>query len=195
MVLAYGDAAQATTDFTSTVNLLLSGKGPNTGTPFSGTVAVPFKTLANDVIQTRARVSVEGSGDWASAMKPVSGKQNSDLTTLPPFSAPLTTTSLTPSPFTSLIADANLLFQGNSEANLQFQDSTDTNGITLPITISGTTQRFNSTFIIEVVGTSPGGLPMPGSPMGLLVVLANSATVYKFYNPGVLEGNGQWRRI
>jgi len=31
--------------------------------------------------------------------------------------------------------------------------------------------------------------------MGLIVVLANGAEIFKFYNPGVLEGNGQWRRI
>jgi hypothetical protein len=36
---------------------------------------------------------------------------------------------------------------------------------------------------------------MNGSPMGLIVVLANGATIYKFYNPGVLEGNGKWRKI
>jgi hypothetical protein len=31
--------------------------------------------------------------------------------------------------------------------------------------------------------------------MGLIVVLANGASIYKFYNPGVLEGDGKWRRI
>jgi hypothetical protein len=31
--------------------------------------------------------------------------------------------------------------------------------------------------------------------MGLIVVLANGSSIYKFYNPGVLEGDGLWRRI
>jgi prepilin-type N-terminal cleavage/methylation domain-containing protein len=177
LVLAYGDAQQTAADFTSTVNLLLAGSGPNTATPYSATVAIPFRMLANDAILTRARASLPNSDDWTTAMGAApSGSKNADLTTLPPF---------TTAPFAGLIIDANLLFQGKTE----------TNGIALPVTISGTSQRFTSSFIIEVVGTSPSSGPMAGSPMGLLVVLANGAEVYKFYNPGVLEGNGQWRRI
>jgi len=39
-------------------------------------------------------------------------------------------------------------------------------------------------------------VPMAGGPMGLLVVQGNGATVYKFYNPGILGGgDGTWRRI
>jgi len=48
---------------------------------------------------------------------------------------------------------------------------------------------------LQVVGTSPSAGPLPGSPMGILVVQANGATVIKFYNPGVLEGDGQWRKL
>jgi hypothetical protein len=45
------------------------------------------------------------------------------------------------------------------------------------------------------VGTSPDAGALPGSPMGLIVVLANGSSVYKFYNPGAREGDGQWRRL
>ena len=59
--------------------------------------------------------------------------------------------------------------------------------------ISGSNKRFTTTFWIEVVGLT-NGLPIPGGPMGAIVVQANGATIYKFYNPGAASG-GTWRRI
>ncbi len=61
------------------------------------------------------------------------------------------------------------------------------------VRISGTNKRFTTTVWIEVVGLT-NGLPIPGGPMGALVVQANGATIYKFYNPGKSSG-GTWRRI
>jgi hypothetical protein len=63
------------------------------------------------------------------------------------------------------------------------------------VTISGSNKRFNNSFIIEVVSTTTSGYAVPGGAMGLIVVLNNGATVYKFYNSGVNNGDGQWRRI
>ena len=61
--------------------------------------------------------------------------------------------------------------------------------------ISGNNKRFTSSRWIQVVGLS-GGRPLPGAPLGVLVVLANGATIYKFYNPGTRNGgDGVWRRI
>jgi hypothetical protein len=31
--------------------------------------------------------------------------------------------------------------------------------------------------------------------MGLIVVLANGGTIYKFYNPGARDSDGHWRRL
>jgi len=45
------------------------------------------------------------------------------------------------------------------------------------------------------VAQAPNGLVLAGGAMGLLVVQANGNSIYKFYNPGVLHGDGKWRRI
>ena len=58
-------------------------------------------------------------------------------------------------------------------------------------------KRFTSTFIIEVValvGSGAGVVEVVGA-MGLIVVQANGNSVYKFYNPGILHGDGKWRKI
>ena len=62
------------------------------------------------------------------------------------------------------------------------------------VSISGSNKRFNQSFIIQVVSTS-GGNALPGGAMGLIVVQNNGASVYKFYNSGVSNGDGKWRRI
>jgi len=74
-----------------------------------------------------------------------------------------------------------------------FQGGTTDNGVL----ISGANKRFTSNFFIQVV-SSRGGVPVAGGPMGLIVVLANGGTIYKFYNPGVMSGSlnrGKWRKI
>jgi len=98
-----------------------------------------------------------------------------DITTVPPF-------NVTASGFNGILAlPAENLFQGGNNLNA--------------IRISGFSKRFTSTFWIEVVSLR-NGVPVSGGPMGLLVGLNNGATIYKFYNPGVLSGSsGQWRKL
>jgi Tfp pilus assembly protein FimT len=181
LVLAYGDASLTTAQMQSSANGLLANTAPSGA--YTQTVAVPFHVLPSstsgaflpsDVNQSRARIVQVGSGDWAVAgSQAASGAKNVDITTVPPFSTIWSANATT-------LGDANNLFTGNFQQLAIF---------------SATSQSFVNTFIIEVVGTSPTAGPVPGSPMGLIVVLANGGGIYKFYNPGVIEGNGQWRRI
>ena len=99
---------------------------------------------------------------------------STDITGVPPFNDAATG-------FQGILGTAaSNLFQGGAGANT--------------VLVSGTSHRFTSTFWIEVVALNGGG-PVAGGPMGVLVVLANGATVYKFYNPGVRNGTGKWRKI
>ena len=142
--------------------------------PYSQTVAVPLLYQPNDIVMSRARVVVLGSGDWATAMgATAAGTQNQDITTVTPFAAG--------GLFSGLVTDANLLCTGAVNRTL----------------INGFTQRFTSTFIIEVVALvgSGAGVVEVGGAMGLIVVQANGNSVYKFYNPGILHGDGKWRKI
>jgi prepilin-type N-terminal cleavage/methylation domain-containing protein len=178
MAMAYGDAslADGAADGSGADTLqnaaigLLANTVPTVAN--GNTVGVAFHYLPNDVTQTRARIKVAGTADWTTAMQVSSkGTTNQDLTTVAPFVG----TDI----MAGLVVDTNNLFQTTRNK----------------ITISGSSQRFNNTFIVQIVGTTPGGAVLPGCPMGLLVVLANGASVYKFYNPGVLEGDGKWKRI
>jgi hypothetical protein len=179
LVMAYGDASllpptSATDQIAATANNLLAGAAANPAVPYSLTVAIPFHYLPADMTQARACIVVGtvDTTDWAMAMTPLaSGAANQDITTLDPFKAGDT--------MAGMVAPANNLFQ-----------SAATQAV-----ISGSSQRFNTNFIIQIVGVSPSAGALPGSPMGLIVVLANGASIYKFYNPGVLEGDGKWRRI
>jgi type II secretory pathway pseudopilin PulG len=113
-------------------------------------------------------VTVTNKTWWGSA-----ATGSTDITTVDPFKAT--------APFKGLLTDANNLCQGG----------------TTPASarISGADKRFQTNFWIGVVSLR-NGQPMAGGPLGLLVVTANSGQVYKFYNPGVLNGgNGTWRRI
>jgi PhoPQ-activated pathogenicity-related protein len=119
-----------------------------------------------------AGVVVNGTNWWAIAMQANSaGKTNANITTVVPFS--------TDASFQAANTAANNLFQNNLNS----------------VTISGANKRFNNSFIIQVVNASSGGFAVAGGAMGLIVVLNNGATVYKFYNSGVNNGDGQWRRI
>jgi len=185
MVMAFGDASLIPSAATPAENLqptatrLLKGLAADATIPYSQSVVVPFHFLGNDTTQSRARIAVANSGDWAAAMAAIgSGAANSDITGVAPFKAAT-------DPMFGLVTTANM------DTNNLFKGGTTPN----TVLINGLSQRFATTFIIQVVGTSPDNGPMPGSPMGLIVVLANSGSIFKFYNPGIREGNGQWRRI
>jgi prepilin-type N-terminal cleavage/methylation domain-containing protein len=154
---------------------------------FNGTTPV---ALARD--HAYAGIVVGNSGWWTTAMQDAGGKINTDITTVPPFKKDAT--DLTQRSAFSDILSSSLknLFQGGSAQAYNSTDATATNSGFLQI--SGSSKRFQSTMWIKVVGLR-GGAAYPGAPMGLLVVLANGGTVYKFYNPGVATGDGKWRKM
>ncbi len=169
LVIAHGDAELFDAQIQTAADNLRDSQPLAAG--LSQTVGVPFRMRANDSTYTRARVALVGTADWATAMMPVDGRTNQDITTVVPFTGGAMAGVVVPG--NNLVGDGTL-------------------GRTL---ISGSNKRFNSTFIIPVVGTGANVGPLPGSPMGLIVVLNNGATIYKFYNPGARDGDGQWRRI
>jgi hypothetical protein len=177
LVMAYGDFSltqDAGDQLVANANRLLASTVPDSTVQYSQTVVVPFHFLPHDPTQSRACIVVGGvdTTSWATAMTAIpSGATNQDINSVDPFKAG--------DIMNGMITNANNLFQ---------------NAVVQTV-ISGSSQRFNSNFFIQIVGTSPSGGALPGSPMGLIVVLANGASIYKFYNPGVREGNGQWRRI
>lgn len=59
------------------------------------------------------------------------------------------------------------------------------------VIVNGLTKRFERGFSIVVVGIS-GGNPRPKGPVGVIVVPANSSSIYKFYKA---EGEDTWRRL
>jgi prepilin-type N-terminal cleavage/methylation domain-containing protein len=77
-------------------------------------------------------------------------------------------------PLTDALASANRLFKGAQNT----------------VEINAQTRRFTTGFHVCIVGIA-GGLPYPKGTMGVLVVPANSATIYKFY---LREGESTWRR-
>jgi hypothetical protein len=127
-------------------------------------------------VHSRAHVTTFASGEWTVVMGPTaSGAQNQDLTTVAPFAR----VGASPGLMTGLLDDdSHLLFSGTTNRVL----------------ISGSNRRFLGTFVVPIL-PSGGGAAGPGGPMGLVVVLANGGSVFKFYNPGVLKGDGQWRRL
>ncbi len=169
LVIAHGDAQLLDEDIRTAANNLRDSVPVAPG--LSQTVGVPFRRQANDPTHARARVVLTNAPDWATAMMPVEGRTNQDINTVVPFAGG---------------AMAGLVIPGNNLVG--------DGGIRRTV-ISGSNKRFNSTFIIPVVGTGADTGALPGSPMGLIVVLNNGATVYKFYNPGARDGDGQWRRI
>jgi prepilin-type N-terminal cleavage/methylation domain-containing protein len=115
-------------------------------------------------------VTATNAGWWAAATG-----GNTNLSSVAPFND-------VSSGFNGILADNTLnLFQGASGTGTA--------------RISGANKRFTTTFWIEVVGLREG-TPLPGGPRGVIVVQANGATIYRFYNPGTLGGgDGNWRRI
>jgi len=172
LVIAYGNSALTDASIQTIANGLLASTPPASTVQFGQSVAVAFHFLPSDVTQARARVAPTASTDWATAMTPINAQRfNADINGVPPFNSVVG--------WIGQVGDATNLVTGALGRTV----------------ISGNSQRFTSTFCIEIVGTSPSAGPLPGSPMGLIFVQANGGTIYKFYNPGVLEGNGQWRRI
>jgi prepilin-type N-terminal cleavage/methylation domain-containing protein len=173
LVMARGAASQTSAAIQLVANNLLLP------TPVLPTTD-PAKSVSVLFAPARAReflnagVVVNGSANavwWANAMQVTSsGKKNDDITTVAPFNA-----------------DANFI-AANTAANNLFQSGLN------QVTISGSNKRFNNNFIIRVTSNS-SGMAIPGGAMGLLVVLNNGATVYKYYNSGVANGDGRWRKI
>ncbi|HJV48093.1 MAG TPA: prepilin-type N-terminal cleavage/methylation domain-containing protein [Geothrix sp.] len=137
------------------------------------TVSILFAPTRTREYMNAGVVTAAGPGSnwWTNVMAANSkGKVNDDIAATAPFNADAS--------FIAAYQPANNLFKNALNA----------------ITISGANKRFNNNFFIQVVGTSHG-MAIPGSAMGLIVVLNGGASVYKFYNPGVNSGDGKWRRI
>lgn len=171
--MAFGDASLSDADLAAAAAAVGQGMGVDAALGAAGgTVAVPFRLLAGDRVHAGARVVALGSSQWTNALQPAaSGASNGNLSSKLPFKAG--------GAMDGVVSDDRLLFTGGSHR----------------VVVSGTSKRFTETFIIPVVGTTSSGSAAPGAPMGLLVVLANGASVYKFYNPGARDGDGQWRRM
>ncbi len=172
LILAQGDAALSDVEIQDTANGLLVGTQPPATLVNGQTVAVPFRFIPTDRAHARARLAVMGTGEWNQARQPMaSGALNQDITTVTPFKAGESMAGLS--------ADVNSFFRTALNRAV----------------ISGSNKRFNTSFCVRIVGTTSNGVVLPGSPMGLIIVLGNGASIYKFYNPGIQDGNGQWRRI
>jgi len=172
MWMARGVATQPATDIQTVANNLIALPPVLPTTDLGKTVAVIFAPTRSREYMN-AGVVVNGSNWWTNAMQANgAGKQNEDITTVAPFS--------TDAGFLAAISAANNLFQGGA--------------VLQQANVSGANKRFTSSFNIQVVGMT-SGMAVPGGAMGMLVVQNNGATVYKFYNPGVVNGDGKWRRI
>jgi prepilin-type N-terminal cleavage/methylation domain-containing protein len=169
LMMAHGNALQTDAQIVTAATDLLASL-PHVDV-LGQTVAVPFRFLPNDTIQSRAQIVAIASPQWTNVMLPTAaGTTNQDINSVPPFNV---------GPMVGVVVDANTLFQGALSRNV----------------ISGVNKRFTNTFIIPIVGTTTGGGALPGGPMGMIVVLANGSSVYKFYNPGARDSDGQWRRL
>lgn len=147
---------------------------------YGDTTRTPDQILADIALQSGSfslrpgliNHSVAGVVTGDSAWWTDASKGNEDILTVEPFKSQ--------DGFKGVIekADASL-FKGSA---------------TSTVDISGTNKRFNQTFWIKVVSLR-NGTPEVGGPMGLLLVQQNTATVFKFYTPGVRGGDKTWRRI
>jgi prepilin-type N-terminal cleavage/methylation domain-containing protein len=182
--IAYGDAELTEADsggpenFMKIVGDILHGTPPNPNDPdkqmeLSVAVAFNFTESGNqarkrpyDAIQMRARVVISGEDAWERAV----GSKNEEISSVVPF----TTTMKT------VLSEDNNFCAGSDISCL---------------IIHGSTKRFSRTVFIKVIATSPAGSAVVNGPMGLLVLLENSASIFKFYNPGANGGDGKWRRI
>ena len=196
LVIAYGDASldASATPIMNVAGTILASQ-PLPVTAYAATVHVPLKFIVNDVIQARAEIVMSTTdtlgADWNTAAgASSSGAQSTVITSVHPFMAGDLLSGVLGGTINSNYFNITTLTPGTMTAQ--------------PITISGgshlftmpiTTTNPSPVFVIEVVGTSLNAGPIPGGPMGLIVLMNNGSSIMKFYNPGVLEGNGQWRRI
>lgn len=192
LVMVRGDAAITTVapaQWDNILNDLRDGRPDLPSTDKTGFTANQISSLAlsfrlNSATSSIARehmnagIAVQGSPWWGNAMLATSRGINEDIKDVEPFKSD--------AGFSAALTGANL--PGLTGSNLLFQTINNNTGI------SGANKRFNTTFVIPVVGISSGNA-RPGGAMGLIVVQNNGATIYKFYNPGIWESDGKWRRI
>ena len=173
MVAAYGDATLGAAEV-----LLNATRAPSLTLAANETpmVAEAFRVAVNSNgtlqrVHMNAGVVTAATAGWWTTMTGAAGV--ADITGVAPFNDASTG-------FKDVLTSSPNLFQGGTTVG--------------SVRISGANKRFVSTFWIEVVSIA-NGLPLPGGALGLLVVQANSGQIFKFYNPGTLNGNGKWRRI
>jgi len=182
MRVAYGDARILAQDdgpanFITIAEAVLAGKPPAPGQSAlpetvvslvdQQTVAVAFHYSPKDPIQRKAGLVVDGSDWWEAARS-----KAQDIATVPPFTGE----------FANVLNEANNFCKGAS-------------GDVSQVSVNGNTKRFTKTVFIKVVTINSDDRAVPDAPMGLIVLLENGATVFKFYNPGSENGDGKWRRI
>jgi hypothetical protein len=182
MRIAYGDARILAGDggranFVKIAEASLAGGPPTPSRPAlpeadvpladQQTVAVAFRHSPNDPIQRKVGIVADGSDGWERARG-----GGEDILGVPPFTGE----------FAGALDAGNNLCKGLP-------------GGMSRVDINGYTKRFTRTAFIKVVTANSKGGAVPGAPMGLIVLLENGATIFKFYNPGSANGNGKWRRI
>jgi len=137
------------------------------------TVNIGIQYSPKDAIHRKAGIVVYGSdnsGNWENAIGD---------------SVPIESVT----PFASGAEFSSVLVDTNNFCKVQ------TDGEVSSVIINGYTKRFNKTVFIKIVTINSNGSAVAGGPMGLIALPANSASVFKFYNPGTQNGDGQWRRI
>ena len=165
--LARGDAALSVADIKDIRDQMVATPPVAPTTDLGRTVA-PLFAFSNGREHQNSGVVVNGSSWWT-----VATGSNQDPTKIEPFKSDKA--------FQAAYLDSASLFKGGPDPS--------------QVIISGANGRFTSSFSIRVVGTTRAGEVLKGAAQGLLVVLNNGATVYRFYNPGSAQGDGQWRRI
>ena len=138
------------------------------GTDPSGVFRVSFNPTTKALVQDHAYTGV-ATGDWPASWYTTALGSTTALTAISPGNA---------APFAAALAGGNQLCKT----------------VTNFVIVSGLNKRFASDFFICVVGIRSGNA-VPKGPLGFLVVPANSASIYKFYNPGTVDNDGQWRRL
>jgi len=181
MRIAFGDAkilalGGGQASFIKIAESILEGGPPTSATPVLAetevpamdqqTVAVAFHYSPKDPVQRKACVVADGASGWEDAKG-----RSDDISAVPPFSADLS----------GVLDAANNLCRGGGGVS--------------QVCINGYTKRFTRTVFIKVVAADPGGRAMENGPMGLIALLENSASIFRFYNPGSENGDGKWRRI
>jgi prepilin-type N-terminal cleavage/methylation domain-containing protein len=188
MRIAFGDAriltqsASGAVDFIAIASEVVAGKPPTESQPAVSiadvplfeqqTVAIAFQYSHTDTLYQKAGIVLGADTDaWAKAQ----GKSD-DITGVVPFSD-------ASSAFASVLNSAENNFCIGLPGNLSH------------VSINGTTKRFTRSVFIRVITVTANGDPIADGPVGVIVLLENSASVFKFYNPGSISGDGKWRRI